>query len=67
MEFEQLWEANEEERRAAQGPDPDGADTGAGERPAKRLRAWPLEEVDKEEMRSERWRCFEPEKEEGEV
>jgi hypothetical protein len=45
----------------------EGADAATGERPAKRLRAWPLEEVDKEEMRSERWRCFEPEKEEGEV
>lgn len=68
MEFEQLWEANEEERRAAQGPDSDEDDgDGALERPVKRLKVWPLEEADREEMRSERWRCFEPEKEEGEV
>ncbi|GAA5859640.1 hypothetical protein JCM8547_006175 [Rhodosporidiobolus lusitaniae] len=66
MEFEQLWEASEEERRAAQGSDEAIGEVDEG-RPAKRLRRWPLEEADKEEMRSERWRCFEPEKEEGEV
>ncbi|GAA5834881.1 hypothetical protein JCM11251_002052 [Rhodosporidiobolus azoricus] len=67
MEFEQLWEASEEESRAAQGslgPEEDGGFD--SERPAKRSRPWLLDEADKEEMRSERWRCFEPEKEEGE-
>ncbi|BGP12577.1 hypothetical protein JCM10213_004836 [Rhodosporidiobolus nylandii] len=66
MEFEQLWEASEEERRVAQ-----GAEAGKGgvdaERPWKRLKPWALDEHDKEEMRSERWRCFEEPKEEGEV
>ncbi|GAA6031950.1 hypothetical protein JCM8097_003357 [Rhodosporidiobolus ruineniae] len=65
MEFEQLWEAAEEERLAAQGPDEDGAVD--PERPAKRLRRWAIDEAEREEMRSERWRCFEPEKEEGEM
>ncbi|GAA5897315.1 hypothetical protein JCM6882_001856 [Rhodosporidiobolus microsporus] len=68
MEFEQLWEASEEERKAAQGAE-GAVEEGEfdPERPAKRLKPWALDEGDREEMRSERWRCFEPEKEDGEV
>ncbi|GAA5969244.1 hypothetical protein JCM11641_007523 [Rhodosporidiobolus odoratus] len=67
MEFEQLWEASEEERRAAQGPAAVEVGQTDPVRPWKRVKRWAMDEADREEMRSERLRAFEPEKEEGEV
>ncbi|GAA6006562.1 hypothetical protein JCM10207_004974 [Rhodosporidiobolus poonsookiae] len=68
MEFEQLWEASEEERRAVQGPDADAMDGDVDSaRPWMRVRRWELDELDREEMRSERYRCFEREADEGQT
>ncbi|GAA5838455.1 hypothetical protein JCM9279_003248 [Rhodotorula babjevae] len=61
IEFEQLWEAGEEERRPAQGDEAEnGEPAGEGEEVAsgKRRRPWVLDEQDREEMRTERRRCF---------
>lgn len=61
IEFEQLWEAGEEDRRAAQGGveaiEAEGAE-GEALPLGKRRRPWPLDEQDREDMRSERRRCF---------
>ncbi|GAA5862545.1 hypothetical protein JCM1840_004221 [Sporobolomyces johnsonii] len=65
IEFDQLWEASEEERRLAIGPE-DGessSSTGAADadgREPKRRRRWLLAEQERDEMRSERERCFNP-------
>ncbi|BGP36519.1 hypothetical protein JCM10450v2_000416 [Rhodotorula kratochvilovae] len=68
IEFEQLWEAGEEERRAAQGDAPVGEEAmQEAERPGKRSRPWLLDERDREDMRSERRRCFVQEPQGGEA
>ncbi|GJN92259.1 hypothetical protein Rhopal_005289-T1 [Rhodotorula paludigena] len=58
IEFEQLWEASADERRAALGPEADAAGETDPARPWKRPRVWALDEQDREDMRSERRRCF---------
>lgn len=57
IEFEQLWEAGEEERRAVQGEEEE-VEEGEELAPGKRRRPWALDEQDREEMRTERRRCF---------
>ena len=54
IEFDQLWEASEEERRMVLGSEDDEAEGGR-----KRRKVWDLSEGEKAEMRNERRRCFE--------
>ncbi|BGO92784.1 hypothetical protein NBRC10512_007903 [Rhodotorula toruloides] len=57
-EFEQLWEANEEERRAVQGGEEGDSEMADASRPWKRGRVWPLDQHERHELRRERQRCF---------
>ncbi|GEM06279.1 C-terminal domain kinase, subunit gamma, CTK3 [Rhodotorula toruloides] len=58
IEFEQLWEANEEERRAVHGGVEDDLEMADAMRPWKRSRVWVLDEHDRQELRRESLRCF---------
>jgi hypothetical protein len=64
IEFDQLWETSQEERKLVLGdyndddsPEPGevGATSPGGR---KRRRVWDLDETERREMRSERERCF---------
>lgn len=60
IEFEQLWEANEEERKLAGFGTSTGPARGAGgaEEGERMLKPWPLSPAERATLRSERRRCF---------
>ncbi|GAA5960077.1 hypothetical protein JCM8115_004524 [Rhodotorula mucilaginosa] len=59
IEFEQLWEANEEERKLAGFGTSTGTARGRGAEEGERiLKPWPLSAAERATLRSERQRCF---------
>jgi hypothetical protein len=55
IEFDQLWEASQEEKRLVHGEDEKGVEQ-AGTR--KKRKVWDLDPGERQEMRNERERCF---------
>lgn len=59
IEFEQLWEANEEERKLAGFETSTGATRGGEAEEGERIwKPWPLSPAERATLRSERQRCF---------